>query len=130
MTLEEKIQEIETQCEKVRVTLAEEPDVTPAEATFHSAYALETALRIVRVLRDIKDEIIKIEVLKSAAYGKAFESLDNKLNVSKMKALASKDKDYLKQDILLKKSENAVDYFKGMYDVCMDSHKFYKSQMV
>lgn len=123
-----KIELVEQRCEQVRLALAECPDASPAEAKKHSAYALETSLMIVRVLRDVNTELIKIQVQKDAAYSNAFKLVDDKINVSKAKAIASGDKNNQIQTVKLKQFEGYQEYFKKMYEVCENSHRFYKSQ--
>ncbi len=129
-SIEEFQKQIEDKCDKVRVALAECPEATPHEAKTHSAFALETSIYLYRLLRYINKEIIKVEVQKDASYSSAFKNIDDKVNVSKAKAIASANIDHQKHSIMLKKLENDREYFKGMVSVCENSHKFYKSQFL
>lgn len=123
-----KIDLVDEKCEQVRTTLAEMPEATPHEAKRASAFALETSLWIARVLRDIKNEIILLEVKKTATYSKSFKGIDDKVNVSKAKAMASANPDHIMADVELKRAENMKEYFEEMFKVCENAHKFYKSQ--
>jgi len=102
-------------------------NVSPAEAEELSNQFLGMTYRINHKLRDVKNELIKLSILEKNAYSTAFKSLDNKLSVSKQKALASADISCLKASVVLQKTENERDYWKGNYDVFQDAHKFYKS---
>jgi len=103
-----------------------EYNVSPAEAQELSQKFLGMSYRINRKLRDIKNEVIKNSILEKNAYKKAFQVIDNKLSVSKQKALASADMEYLKNSVILQKNVNDVDYWKGVYEVCNNAHIFYK----
>jgi len=102
-------------------------NVTPSEAEELSSRFLDMTYRINKHLRDIKNEQIKFSILDKNKYADAFKELDNKLSVSKQKALASSNKEYLRANVMLQKNSNEIDYWKSNLDICQDAHKFYKS---
>lgn len=129
MELKDKIAKVEIDVTKVQDNLVNKFDVTPFEAKELSAHALATEAILITLLRDVRNEITKLNVMKAAAYKSAMAALSDKLSVSKQKALAEGDKEHQIAIVHLDKMRNNKEYIKGMIDVCADAHKFYKAQM-
>jgi len=117
---------LEQECDTLMEELANY-NVSPAEAEELANKFLAMAYRINRKVRDIRNDIIKLSLLERNAYADAFKQLDDKLSVSKQKALASSDRNFLRQNVLLQKTSNACEYWRGNYDVFEKAHIFYKS---
>jgi len=129
MTVEEKLALLEGKIDTIQNILVEKYEATPFEAREYSSLSLETQLSLERTLRDVRNEIVKLSVLKDAAYKAAFNSLGNEVSVSKQKAIATGDKEYQINLVKLTKMENNKEYLKGMISICNNAHHFFKSQM-
>jgi hypothetical protein len=101
--------------------------VTPAEAEELSNLFLGLTYRVNNRIRELKNDLIPLELKKTLSYNKAFKSVDDKVNVSKAKALASADTEYLSDMARQTKKENEVDYWKRNFDVLNNAHIFFKS---
>lgn len=101
-------------------------EVTPNEAQARATEFLSLSYRVNSRLRDTRLEIIKAKVLSDNAYSNAFKTIDEKVNVSKAKALASADREYLKNSVELQKLESEESFWKGMFEVVNNGHIFYK----
>lgn len=100
-------------------------EVSPNESKERATKFFALTYRVNNKIRDIENEIIKANVLATAAYAGAFKSIEEK-NVTKVKALANADKSYLKQDIELKRLEAEKSYWKNVYDIMNNGHIFYR----
>jgi len=122
----QEIVKLEAECDLLMEEL-QDYNVSPSKAQELSNKFLGMSYRINRKIRDMRNEMIKLSLLERNSYSKAFKSQDPKLNVSKAKAFASADKEYMRSHIMLQRNENERDYWKGIYDIFNDAHKFYKS---
>lgn len=123
--MKEQLEALEKECDVLMERLTDYM-VSPAEAQELANRFLSMTYRVNHQLRDINNELIKLSVLDKMAYKTAFDKVDAKANVSKAKAEASADKEYLKNSIALQRLENDKDYWKGVYDIFEKGHLFYK----
>lgn len=102
-------------------------NVSPNEAEELSTKFLSMSYRINTKLRNLKNELIKLSILEKMAYERAFKGFSDKMSVSKQKATAQANPEYLKANVQNQKMTNDKEYWEGSFEVMKDSHKFYKS---
>ena len=125
--LKERLNKIEAEFDELMDKL-NVYDVSPSEAYELAAKFLAGSYRVNKIVRDVSNDIIRLDIREKASYKVAFDGIDNKINVTKSKAIASADKDYLARMMEKEEAENAKSYWKGVYEVFTNAHIFYKLQ--
>ena len=101
-------------------------DASPSEAQDLANKFLGMSYRVVGVIRDISNEIIMLDICEKGAYKSGFDSVDEKVNVTKAKALAQSNPKFLLAMKKKQEMENYKDYWKGVLDVFNNAHIFYR----
>jgi hypothetical protein len=108
------------------IELLPENGCTFDESDVYAVKFLKGKDKVNTLLRKFRNERIHLEHDSKVAFSTAFEKC-TKGTVTEKKESAGMDKDYLKANVLFVETQNAIKYYKNLFDIFSDAHVYYKN---